>query len=292
MNGTLTRVLSLFKEEKKLTAAGVTGLVLAAGLALYMLWFDTVILPEGDVGRAFSFDAAVGLFVLTIAILLPFAGMNTGSRKKVRGLLFYSTLLSYGIETIQHLRGINPRFTEAGSVFDSIIGAFFGVITLVIITATIWITAAFFRKKETYSHQPFVTSIRYAFLSVLAANAAGLWMIVIQGSHTGETGNIIVLHGLGYHALQTLPLTGFLLLHSHRSPVRLHRLVHIGGISWMAALFLIFIQTVTGRSVFTFEALPFAAFLSFMIWGSVAAWAAWKYFQLKLPLFRDKHRVS
>lgn len=36
-------------------------------------------------------------------------------------------------------------------------------------------------------------------------------MILLQDRFTGDMGNIIVLHGIGFHALQTLIFPGWLL---------------------------------------------------------------------------------
>ncbi|RSL34010.1 hypothetical protein D7Z54_07815 [Salibacterium salarium] len=271
--------MKVFKEEKLLTTAGFTGLIIACGLVLYMIWFETIILPEGNVQQAFSFNAAVGLFMLTIAILLPFAEMKPSHRKKVRLMLFSTALISYGIETIQHLRGINPRFSQSGSVIDSFLGALFGIVALFIIIATFWIAIAFFRKKDPLITQPFITSIRYAFLSVMIANVAGIWMMALQGSQVGEGGNIIVLHGLGYHALQALPFVGFLLIHSGINSSNVQTLIHIGGASWLGMILLIFIQTGISQSVFSLQPLPLAAFLCFLAWAVICIWSIKKYLQ-------------
>ena len=65
--------------------------------------------------------------------------------------------------------------------------------------------------KKPYQRPLLIMGIRYAFLSVLAANIAGIWMIFLQDRLTGEGGNIIVLHGAGFHALQILILPAWLL---------------------------------------------------------------------------------
>ncbi|SDJ25179.1 hypothetical protein [Alteribacillus bidgolensis] len=279
MKKIVAMLVGMAKKEKLLTAAGGIGLLLGGGLALYMLWFGKIILPEGNVRSASSFNAAVGLFILTIAALLPFAGMYRRQRKKVRWILFSTVLISYTVETIQHLRGINPQFSQAGSVLDDVISAFFLVTTLIIISATIWIAIAFFRNNEQKDKHTFIISIRYAFVCVMLANASGLWMFALQGREIGETGNIIVLHGLGYHALQALPLTGFLLIKSGIQDTNTRRFVHVGSTAWLIMMMLVLGQTAMGLSIFELSLFSFFISLFLFIWFITLTCSLIKYIQ-------------
>ncbi|MFB5660938.1 hypothetical protein [Alteribacillus sp. HJP-4] len=292
MRRKLSWLLAAARKEMLLFAAGVFGLVLASGLAVYMYFFGTIVLPEGNIRSAFSFNAAVGIFMLSIAVLLPLAGMKERSRKRVRRMLFTAAIISFAIETVQHLRGFNPRFSQAGSIFDMAVGMFFGLVTLVIIFAAAWVTIAFFQNKERGERRPLILTIRYAFVSVLIANAAGIWMIILQGRATGEAGNIIVLHGLGYHALQALPVIGFLLMKSSAEmTTSARKIVHIAGSSWVTLLLLILIQTAIGHSVFELSPLSIAAGLFSLSWFATLVWAFLKYFHSQIPIIESKPRV-
>jgi hypothetical protein len=63
---------------------------------------------------------------------------------------------------------------------------------------------------------------------VALAFVAGLWMITLNGRYTGVGGNIIVLHGLSFHALQVLPLLGWRLERSRAEARRMQMLLHVG----------------------------------------------------------------
>ncbi|WP_339373145.1 hypothetical protein, partial [Paenibacillus elgii] len=249
----------LFGEEKLLAWLGFLGFVLAAGIAAYMSMFGSVVPPEGDIASAFSFDAAIGAFTLSIAMLLPLSGIKAKARTTIRRVLVPTIIYAYAVETIQHFRGINPRFTQSGSSLDLIAGLVFGLASFVLIIVTTVVAVSFFRRSLLAERPLLILGIRYSFLSVMIAFAAGLWMIVLSARHTGAGGNILVLHGLAFHALQVLPLLGWLLERSRAEARRTQMLLHVGSAAWIAAVAAVAIQTIEGRTVFEWTALPMAA---------------------------------
>ncbi|USK29828.1 hypothetical protein LIT32_06880 [Bacillus sp. CMF21] len=259
--------LKLFRGEKLLVMISLLGFVLAIGVALYIGIFGNVVLPEGNLDRAFSFDAAIALFLLSIAAILPLSGLSSRKRAAARWFFIPAILYAYAIETIQHFRGINPRFSKAGSnTADSIAGALFGLDSLLIIIVVALIAIPFYRKRQMNERLLVVLGIRYAFLSIMFAFASGLWMIVLQSRYTGEAGNLIVLHGLGFHALQALPLLGWLSEKARIEIKHAKRLIHIGSLAWTISILLISVQTVLGRSIFEWTALPILSGIMLLIW--------------------------
>jgi hypothetical protein len=258
--------MKLFAGEKLLVILSLIGFVLAAGVALYIGIYGPIILPEGNVERAFSFDAAIALFILSIAAILPVSGLSLRKRAYVRRFFIPAILYAYGIETIQQFRGINPRFSRVGSVVDTIAGALFGLDSLLIIIVTVLLAIPFIRQRQPNERPLFVLGIRYAFLSTMIAFAAGLWMIALQSRYTGAAGNLIVLHGLGFHALQALPLLGWMRERAHIEGKRARRLIHTGSIAWMLSILLIGLQTAFGRTVFELTPLPVLAGAILIVW--------------------------
>jgi hypothetical protein len=223
-------------------------------------------LPEGNAGDAFSFNAAIGIFILSIAAILPLSGLKEAKRTTIRRLLIPATLYSYAVETIQHLRGIPPRFTREGSIFDAIISIGFGLVSMLIIIATVMIAIPFFKNRQFLSRPFIISGIQYAFISVMVAFAAGVWMSVLQGRYTGEAGNLIVLHGIGFHALQALPLLCWLAERSGMEANISRKLIHTGGIAWTTGVVMIGLQTALGRTVFEPTVLPLLAGVMFLVW--------------------------
>lgn len=264
--------VKLFEGERALVITGIIGFLLSAGIAIFIFFNGPIIAPEGNVRDAFSFNAAIGMFILSIAAILPLARFGARKRKVVRWFFIAASIYSYAIETLQNFRGINPRFSREGTVIDIVAGMLFGVISLVLVTLAIVLMVHFLRMKQPHERPLLVMGIRYAFLSVLTANIAGIWMILLQDRLTGGEGNLIILHGVGFHALQTLILPAWLLEKAQISEKFKKVLLHTGSIAWMLMVLLIGIQTAFGQSVFELSTLPIIALLLLLIWfGTVCA---------------------
>lgn len=79
-------------------------------------------------------------------------------------------------------------------------------------------------------------------------------------------GNLIVLHGVGFHALQTLILPAWLLEKAQIHEKFKKILIHTGSIAWMLMVLVLGIQTALGQTVFEITILPIIALLFFLIW--------------------------
>ncbi|RST74303.1 hypothetical protein D4T97_011570 [Siminovitchia acidinfaciens] len=259
--------VKMFEGEKGLVITSLIGFLLAALTAFFILIRGPIVLPEGNLGDAFSFNAAIGIFILSIAAILPLAGYSVRKKKVIRWLFISASLYAYAVETIQHFRGLNPRFSREGSAIDIIAGAVFGIDSLLLVTLCFLLMIQFFK----VSQRPLVIlGIRYAFVSVFAANLAGIGMILLQSRFTGSEGNLIVLHGLGFHALQTLILPGWLLGKVQDSERLKKWIIHSGSLAWMFAIILIGVQTALGQSVFEFTLLPVLAGTMLLVWLGTA----------------------
>ncbi|MFC4303710.1 hypothetical protein [Cohnella boryungensis] len=261
----------LFAGERLLIMTGLLGFALAAITALYIGLNGAAVLPEGNLESAFSFNAALGVFILSIAAILPLSVCDSRKRALFRWVFMIGGLYSYAVETIQHFRGINPRYTKVGTIADSIFGYLFGLESLVIIVFTVLLAIPFFRKDRPVARPLLVLGIRYAFVSTMVAFAGGLWMIAGMSRYTGDAGNLIVLHGLGFHALQTLPLLGWLLERASSDGKIARRWIHAGSLAWTISILLIFIQTALGQTMFELTALPALTGVMLLVWLAFAA---------------------
>ncbi|MEC0173506.1 hypothetical protein P4H83_01325 [Paenibacillus favisporus] len=285
----------LFAEEKLLAWLGVVGFVLAAGIAAYIGMFGPVVPPEGNVASAFSFNAAIGVFMLSIAMLLPLSSLKARARTAIRRVFVPIVVYAYAVETIQHFRGVNPRFSQSGSIIDTIAGTAFGLASFILIIVTTVVAVAFFRRKLLAARPLLIIGIRYSFVSVTLSFAAGLWMIALNGRFTGAGGNIIVLHGLGFHALQVLPLLGWLLERSRAEARRAQLLLHTGSAAWIVSVAAVAVQTAAGRTIFEWSALPVVAAAGLLLClASIAAAAGTELlkprFAPAVPSFTDLER--
>lgn len=256
----------LFEGERSLVITSILGFILAAGIAIFIFFRGYIILPEGNIRDAFSFNTAIGVFILSIAAILPLAKLKARKRAVVRWLFIIASFYAYGVETIQNFRGLNPRFSREGTTIDTAAGMLFGVVSLLLIILALLLTIQFFRIKSPYERPLLIIGIRYAFLSVLAANIAGIWMILLQDRFIGDAGNLIVLHGIGFHALQTLILPGWLLEKAQVNERAKTLLIHSGSIAWILAIILIGFQAALGSSVFELTILSILAGVFLLVW--------------------------
>lgn len=258
--------VKLFEGEKWLVITSILGFVIAAFIALYILLNGAIRLPEGHLDQAFSFNAAIAMFLLSIAAFLPVSGLQERKKAGYRRVFILATLYAYGQETIQHFRGLNPRFSNEGTLIDNIAGILFGIDSLLLIVATAMLAIQYFRRQKENPRPLLNLGIRYAFLSVMFAFAAGIFMSVLQGRYTGDAGNLIVLHGIGFHGLQTIPLLGWLQERVSTNENQSKRLIHLGGVAWMIVIVLIALQTALGASVFEWSFLPIVAGVFLFVW--------------------------
>lgn len=145
-----SRSVKLFEGERALVFTGIFGFILSAGIAVYMFFQGAIILPEGNLKDAFSFNAAIGIYILSIAAILPLTSLNTKKRKIVRWVFIITSFYCYTIETMQNFRGIIPRFSRQGTVVDMAAGILFGVVSLVLVILAVYLSVHFFRMKSSF----------------------------------------------------------------------------------------------------------------------------------------------
>ena len=261
-------------ENRPLALAGVVGITVGLiCFAVLAARHGVPIPPEGDLTKSGSFDVAVGIYLLTLTLLLPSAGFSDwGRRLWVR---MNVGLFAYGIsvETVQILRGIDPRFSKVGTPTDRIIGLVFFGTALTIMTLFIIIAVKFFRRARPDADSPVLLAIRYGSITAIGAFVAGIWMSLNQGRHTGEAGNILPLHALGFHGLQAVPLVALLLTWAGVNADDTRKWVHATGIAWLIACAAVAQQTIAGRSIFDRSPAMLVSGFVLIVWAALVAFA-------------------
>jgi hypothetical protein len=267
----------LIMQERLLLLTGVLGIVLGGICLLIILVRGAIVLPEGDLFKAVSFDIAIGIFTITTAILLPSINIPASKKRVFRWTIIVSTLYSYGVETIQHMRGLNPRFSQAEGVLDNIFGGVFGLVSLLIIIMYVMLTVYIFHPKMLKQSPLFTIGLRYGIISTLLAFAAGVWMIVLQGRFIGMEGNIIWLHGLGFHGLQAMPILSWLVIQTSFSEIKKAKLIHWGGLGWNLSILMVGTQTALGRTLFELSYLSLTFYFLLTMWLTLFIVLCWEH---------------
>jgi hypothetical protein len=267
--------LGVFRRERALTAVAVLGIVLGIGCAIAIGVRGTQLVgAEGHLRKAMAFDIAVGIYLLTLILLLPLARFSRGGLAAWRVSLVLLTLYAYATENIQIARGIDPRFTRVGSATDQILGGvFFLTATGMIVTFAIVAWKVLARRTDG-ADGPLLLAIRYGGVAVFGAFAAGFWMSAAQGSRAGAEGSILPLHAIGFHGMQALPLVAILLTWAGVAAHRARPWIHAAGVAWLAACAAIAWQTAQGRSVLAVAPASGIAAGALLAWAVVAILAA------------------
>jgi hypothetical protein len=269
---------SRLMENPVITWGGFTGIVL--GLIVGAIWLargGEPIPPEGELGKAITFNIGVGIYLLTIALIVPTAGFSEKQRRRWTVWAAAIFAYSYSLETIQTLRGIDPRFTRVGGPIDRITGNIFALVAIGMIVTFVVLARRFFFRGRPDADSPVLLAIRYGCVVTVAAFAAGLWMSAITGSRTGATGSILPLHALGFHGLQAIPAVALLLVWSGSEKREAKKWVHYTAILWLAACAAVAWQTILGRSVLEVGPATIATAFLLVAWTAIAALAFFRW---------------
>jgi uncharacterized membrane protein YidH (DUF202 family) len=273
MRAAAAGALGLFRRERALTAVALLGIVLGMGCAAAIgIRGGELVGAEGHLRKAMTFDVAVGIYLLTLVMLLPLARFSPRGLMAWRVTQVGLTLYAFGMENVQIARGIDPRFTRVGSVADQVLGGFFflaavGMIVLFAILA--WKILA---RRMDGADGPLLLALRYAGVATFGAFAAGIWMSAVNGSRVGEA-SILPLHAIGFHGLQALPLVAILLTWGGVGATRARPWIHAAGLAWLAACAAIAWQTAQGRPSLELSAANAIAIAALLAWAIVAVLA-------------------
>ena len=116
--------------EPGLSAVGAAGVVLALVCLVGVAVRGRFIPPEGKLLDAATFCFGVGLFTITVALLLPLVPYAPTARRRWRRAFYVFPVYGLVLESLQAFRGFDPRFSDEGSQLDVIAGVIFGLTAL------------------------------------------------------------------------------------------------------------------------------------------------------------------
>jgi hypothetical protein len=266
------------RASQPLLGVGGLGIALAAMCTIIAATRGLSIPPEGDLTKAITFDLAVGIYLITLGCIVPLAHFSAAGERRWVGASVGLALYAYGMETIQQLRGIDPRFSRVGGLVDGLVGTGFVLVALGLIVMFSILAVTLVRRGTRGADGLVVLGLRYAIGATMLAFAAGVWMSAIGGRYTGESGNILPLHAFGFHALQAIPLVAWLFSRSNTPEHEARRWVHAAGAAWLAACLGIAWQTALGRAVTEPSPPILAALVVLVCWlvCAVRAAQAWR----------------
>ena len=235
-------LLAQLGKEPRVAWLGLLGVTLGVLCTLIGLGHGFEIPPEGNLLETATFNAALGVFLLTEATLAPEAGFTERGQRRWGTALIIVTLYAYGIETVQAFRGLDPRFSAVAGAPDQILGGVFFFDAVFIMLLFLVLAWRFLRAETTLLR----LAVRYAAAACLASFGVGIWMSIFQGRMTGLQGNLLPIHAAGFHGLQAIPLVALLLVWGRAQDGVARRWVHVAGIAWAGFCGAILWQAIAG----------------------------------------------
>jgi hypothetical protein len=276
-----TRLGDALAREPALTGAGIAGLVLAAVCLVGVGVYGPVKPPEGKMLDAATFNLGVGIFLLTIALILPLAGFSDRGRTRARRLFLVFAGYGLSVETVQAFRGMDPRFSPLHGTLDMIVGGVFGI-TALLLTVTFLVLGLRFFRRDVLADQPLLRlGLRYGSTAAAISFAVGILMSVIQSRIVGEAGNLLPAHGLGVHGIQALPVAALLLAWS--GAPRARAWMHVAGLGWLAAVGAVLVQALAGWAPTDPGPLPAVAAAGLLLWTAAATYGALAWARAREP---------
>jgi hypothetical protein len=202
--------------------------------------------------KPMKFLTSIAIFLWTVAWFMPETEPRPAARSIVRWTIASAMAIEIVCIILQAARGTTSHFNN-DTPFDAVIFAIMGA-TIVINTLAMVLFFAIIRKDTPPHRAGYVWGIRFGVLIFLLASAEGA-MIVSNNAHTVGAadggpglpfvnwstthGDLRVAHFFGMHAMQILPLLGFL--------AKSRNLVIATSILWVAAMGGLLLMAVNGQ---------------------------------------------
>jgi hypothetical protein len=214
----------LHRRSKILAVTGWIHVFLLAGLLVILPFDSRLVMGINPWIKPSKFAASIVIFVWTVAWLLEYPPLSSRARAVISRGISISMLVEIVCIVTQAARGTTSHYNQS-SPLNAVIFAAMG---LTIVFSTILMVALliyFFKGKFDIS-PPYLWGIRSGLAIFLLASAIGGVMIAHKGHAVGvddggpglpfvnwstQGGDLRVAHFLGLHALQLLPIIGFLI---------------------------------------------------------------------------------
>jgi len=247
---TATEMLrGLLRRERALVALGLAGFALAAvAAAVAAVNGGWLLGAEGRLLEAAKFNLAIGIFTLSLALVLPLAPLSDRGRRRWVGWMLGLGIFNYGMENVQAWRGLNPRFSEIAGPADQLLGGFFFLSALGVMVLFFILMRGFFRPDALADHPALRTALRYAAAGGAVAYGVGITMSLVSAGRTLGAGDQMIAHAAGFHSLQAVPVVALLLGASLLPAARTRLWTQVAGVGWVALCLGLAVQALTGHA--------------------------------------------
>jgi hypothetical protein len=214
----------LYRRSKVLTITGWIHLALLAGMLVVLPFDSRLVMGINPWIKPIKFAISITIYVWTIAWLLECLRLPSWTRRIISWGSSISMLTEIACITAQAARGRTSHYNVNTSLDAAIFTIMGGMIALNSVLALVLLILFFIGRYD--APCPYLWGIRSGLVIFLAASAIGGVMIA-HGAHavgvkdggpglpivnwSTSGGDLRVAHFLGLHALQVLPMVGFLI---------------------------------------------------------------------------------
>jgi hypothetical protein len=217
--------------------------------------------------KPIKFTVAGAVYLLTLAWFMPHLPASTKARRRVSKVVAFSMGAELALVMIQAARGTSSHFNDRAS-FDAAVFGLMGLLIMVNTVAIGYVTWRFWRA-EAQLPSPYLWGLRLGLLFFILAGFEGFAMVRLMSHSVGvadggpglpflnwstKGGDLRVAHFIGLHALQVLPLVGYL-FSSPRVAERIEnptRWVWTIGALYGGLSLLLFLQALSGAPLFSY----------------------------------------
>jgi len=214
----------LYRRSRVLAVTGWIHFLLLAGMLVISPFDSRFVMGVNPWIKPIKFAVSIAIYVWTVAWLLEYLRLASWAEKIISWGISISMLTEIACITAQAARGTTSHY-NVNTPFDAVIFAIMGAM---IANNTVFVLALliFFFVGRYEVSGPYLWGIRSGLVIFLAASAIGGVMIA-HGSHSvgvkdggpglpianwsTKGGDLRAAHFLGLHALQVLPMVGFLI---------------------------------------------------------------------------------
>lgn len=214
----------LYRRSKILTVTGWIHVVLLAGLLAILPFDSRLVMGINPWIKPSKFAASIIIFVWTVAWLLEYPRLSSRAKAIISRGISISMLVEIVCIVTQAARGTTSHFNQS----TPLNAAIFAAMGLTIVFSTVLMLALliYFFKGKFDIARPYLWGIRSGLAIFLVASAIGGVMVAHKSHAVGvddggpglpfvnwstQGGDLRVAHFLGLHALQLLPIIGFLI---------------------------------------------------------------------------------
>jgi hypothetical protein len=248
--------------DRPLLVAGLLNLAALIPAVILMAVDDRQLLGISPWVKPAKFLASVGIYLVTLAWLLPRVEVGTAARRVLRWTFIITMVGENVLISLQSWRGVPSHFNYA-TAFDAVVFSTMGNLIAANTIAAIALLVLFLRAPRSGLSPAVLTGIRIGLLLFLVASGVG-GMMVGQGAHavgvddggpglwlvnwSTEGGDLRVAHFVGLHALQGLPLLGWV-VSERRSQSAGIAAVRWAAVAWALVFAWTLQQALAGRSL-------------------------------------------